>query len=69
MGIKRDTKKAVIDGNSRYLHIVNIKVNKKDESRLMKECKDLYLEHHPEMADIKLSRRFMFKKIVDFYLK
>lgn len=45
-----------------------IKVQNIDKKRMMNECKELFLAHHPEMKGMKISQSFMFKKLVDYYL-
>jgi len=44
-------------------------VDETDLKELDLACKNLYLKSHPEMRGLNLSRRFMFKKLVEFYLK
>lgn len=47
----------------------SIKVEKEDKKEMMHECVELFLEEHPEMRGMKISQKFMFKKLVKFYLK
>lgn len=46
-----------------------IKVNTVDKKRMMKECKELFLKSHPELKGMNITQRFMFNKLIDFYLK
>ncbi len=46
-----------------------IRVCEEDEESLMDNCVTLFLKSHPEMKGIYLSRKFMFKKVVEYYLK
>ncbi len=46
-----------------------IKVELNDEKILMNECKQLFLSHHPEMKGMRITRAFMFKKIITYYLE
>jgi len=46
-----------------------LKVEKADKKRMMKECRDLFLKSHPEFRGSHISQRFMFRKLVDFYLE
>ena len=46
-----------------------IHVEIEDEQRLMNECKELFLEDNPTMKGLELSRKFLFKKVIDWYLK
>ena len=44
-------------------------IRKVDLQTLRKECKELFLKHHPEMRGMKLSDSFMLCKVIEFYLK
>ncbi len=50
-----------------------IEVRLEDDKTMMVECKELFLKHHPEYIPINkdnpLSRKFMFRKLVRFYLE
>jgi len=35
---------------------------------MMRECKELFLKHNPKMEGMHLTQKFMFKKVVKFYL-
>lgn len=48
---------------------VKISVAGEDEKRLMTECVALFLKAHPELTGMRFTRRFMFRKVLDFYLK
>ena len=48
---------------------ISIKVDVEDVDKMMNQCRDLYIKAHPDMADIFLSKRFMFKRLVEFYLE
>lgn len=50
------------------LKLATIKVETKDVDLMMKECLILYLKHHPDHEQFKISQRYMFKKLVEFYL-
>ena len=47
---------------------IQIRVDSDDVDRMMNSVKKKFLEEHPEMEGLNLSRRFMFKKIVDHAL-
>jgi len=44
---------------------IGVRVDPHDVDLMMTVCKDLYIKAHPEMKGFILSRRFMFKKIVE----
>lgn len=48
---------------------IGIKVDPEDVDKMMTSCVKLFLKAHPEMEGIHISRRFMFKKIVKFYIE
>jgi len=48
---------------------VILKVYETDKKKLMKDCKLLFLEHHPEFKGYNITQAFMFKKLVTFYLE
>lgn len=48
---------------------VTIRADEEDRNSLMNECKQLFLEEHPEMEGYEITQRFMFKKVIKFYLK
>ena len=43
--------------------------SKETKNLLLKDCTELYLRHHPEHREIKLSQGFILKKVVKFYLE
>ena len=44
-------------------------IDNDDLKKLRSECKQLFLNSNPKFVGLKLSDRFMLKKIIDFYLK
>lgn len=47
----------------------SIKVDTADAKRLSSRFKDEYIELHPEFDGMILSRRVLFKKLLDYVLK
>lgn len=45
-----------------------LRVDSKDLKRMMVDCRDIFLIAHPEMEHMKLTQKFMFNKLVNFYL-
>lgn len=37
--------------------------------KIMSECKEEFLKHHPEFKGINITQNFMLTKIAEFYLK
>lgn len=46
-----------------------IRVSAEDYEKMRNQCKDLFLMSHPEMKGMFMSNKFLFCKIVEFYLK
>ena len=44
-------------------------IYEEDDLKLMNECRKLFLQSHKELAGMPLSRAFIFKKVIDYYLK
>ena len=44
---------------------VFIRVDDDDVEMMMSSCKELFLKEHPEFKGMVLSRRFMFKKVIN----
>jgi len=48
---------------------VTLRVEKEDYDILMDQCKRLFVKDHPEFEGMKLSQKFMFKKVIRHYLR
>jgi len=48
---------------------ISIKIDPVDVNLMMNDCKDLFLEAHPEFEGVNITKKFMFKKLVRFYLE
>jgi hypothetical protein len=46
-----------------------LRVYTEDKQKMLKECRNLFLEEHPEFDGAALSQAFMFHKLVAFYLE
>ena len=46
-----------------------LRVDEKDLLLMRNECKILFLKSHPEMKGIVLPDKYMFKRLVEFYLQ
>jgi len=46
-----------------------IKVDSEDVIKIDGRCKEIFLRHHPEMIGMKLSRKFMVKRLVKFWVE
>lgn len=46
-----------------------IRISQDNQSRLRSECRELFLDHHPEMKGLTITDEFIVTKIIDFYLK
>jgi len=46
------------------MNVVNIRVEQEDVDMLMGRIKDNFIKENPEMEGMLISRRFMFKKII-----
>ena len=44
---------------------ISIRVHSDDVKKLMGECKELYLNKYPQMKDVPISVRFMFRKVIN----
>lgn len=51
------------------IKLVGMKVDLKDRDRLRSECKKLFIMENPSMEGMKLSDRFMFHRLINFYTK
>jgi hypothetical protein len=49
----------------RFVAIISDELNDK----LMRQCVDEFLSHHPEFKGYRITRTFMLQKIVDYYLE
>ena len=50
-------------------NLVTMRIDNADLKRMRVECQKLFIEEHPEMEGYNLSDRFMFHRIVEYYLK
>ena len=50
-------------------NMLQIWVRSSDKERMMTECKEEFLAHHPEFRGAKITHNFMFRKLVDYYLE
>ena len=46
-----------------------IKVDSVDERMMMNECRDIFIKFHPVFEGMHMSRRFMFKKVVQHFIE
>lgn len=45
-----------------------IEVLVEDDELMMTVCKEIYLKAHPQMRGVPLSKKFLYRKIVDYYI-
>lgn len=50
-------------------NMVQIWVRTSDKDRMMDECKEDFIKHHPEFRGASITQNFMFRKLVDYYLE
>lgn len=48
---------------------VQVKVRKSDKEKMMNECVEEFLRHHPELEGYHITQAHMFKQLIEFYLK
>lgn len=53
-------------GEKNYTDIM--KCSKETKDLIMINCKDDFLEHHPEFKGVNITQGFMLKKIAEYYL-
>jgi len=46
----------------------HIRVKKEDHDKMMDICIRIFLKHHPELRGMRITRNFMFNKLVTFYI-
>jgi len=50
-------------------YVERIAVSHEDKVSMRTDCKELFLKEHPEFIGFKISDGFMFKRLVQYYLK
>lgn len=47
----------------------SIKIDIEDIKRIDKECKDILIRDNPQLIGMKLSRRFIVKRMINYFLR
>lgn len=50
-------------------NITKVSIEKEYKKILMTECIELFLKEHPELSGMKLTEKFMLRRIIDYYRK
>jgi hypothetical protein len=45
-----------------------IEICRADDELLMNACREIFLKAHPEMRGMRITRKFMLAKVIEYYM-